>query len=73
MRETNRQRLLRKRVRMIMLFDTAIEQHGDAICKVCDEKVCKNLGPSDPACEGRWCAEAVELWLDEEAEEDDTE
>lgn len=67
--ETNRQRLNRLGLPddLETLFDIAC----DAICTICDSEMDKNLSPSNPACEGRWCEEAVEIWLDKEAEEDD--
>lgn len=34
----------------------------DALCEVCDRHISKNLSPSNPACEGRWCDEAFEIW-----------
>ena len=34
------------------------------LCDFCNEHINKNLSPSNPACEGRWCDEAYELWRD---------
>ena len=39
---------------------------GEAICECCNQEIEKNLSPTNPACEGRWCAKACELWLDAE-------
>lgn len=39
-------------------------------CEACDKNINKNLSPYMPCCEGRWCEEALEYWLDEEYRED---
>lgn len=49
--------------------DTVMNIAGDEVCEVCDREITKNLNPQNPACEGRWCEEAVELWLGEEVKE----
>lgn len=67
--ETNRQRM--NRLGMMDDVDTVMDIAGDAVCDICNQRIEKNLSPQSPACEGRWCDEAMELWLDEEAEEDD--
>lgn len=67
--ETNRQRM--NRLCMEDDIDTIMDIAGDAVCDICNRQIAKNLNPQNPACEGRWCDEAIELWLDEEAEEDD--
>lgn len=46
--------------------DELMDFAGEAICRCCNDLVEKNLSPSNPSCEGRWCEEACELWLDEE-------
>ncbi len=66
--ETNRQRL--ERLGM-MDNDTVMDVSQEARCVICNEQIEKNLSPQNPACEGQWCEEAVDLWLDEEAEEDE--
>ena len=38
-------------------------------CEVCNREVEKNLSPTNPTCEGGWCEEALEYWLDEEHKE----
>ena len=66
--ETNRQRL----ERLGMIGDISIEDIPEAkLCGICDELIEKNLSPQNPVCEGRWCGEAVDLWLNEEADEDE--
>ena len=68
MAESNRQRL----ERLGMMDDeTIMEVSAEARCAICDELIEKNLDPQNPVCEGRWCQEAADLWLDEEAEERD--
>ncbi len=67
MTETNKQRL--ERLGM-MDDDTIMDVSREARCIIC-ERIEKNLDPQNPACEGRWCEEAADLWLDEEAHEDD--
>lgn len=42
------------------------ENHG--LCDCCNEYIEKNLPPWNPVCEGSWCDEAFDYWLDEEAE-----
>lgn len=51
--------------------ETIMEVSQEARCAICNELIEKNLSPQNPVCEGRWCGEAADLWLDEEAEEDD--
>lgn len=36
-------------------------------CELCNEHCEKNLSPTNPACEGKWCGEALEYWLEEDA------
>ena len=64
---TNRQRLQQAGIvdeaTIMCMFD---EDFGYALCDICNERVEKNLGPSNPCCEGRWCGEALAIWLDEE-------
>ena len=67
--ETNRQRM--NRLAMMDDIDTVMDIAGDAVCDICNQRIEKNLSPQNPACEDWWCDEAIELWLDEEAEEDD--
>lgn len=64
MAETNRQRL----ERLGMMDDeTIMDVSQEERCILCNKYIEKNLSPTNPACEGRWCEEAAELWLDEEA------
>ena len=66
--ETNRQMLDRLGItKDEYMLNYAIE-HTD-LCSLCNEMINKNLSPSNPVCEGRWCIEAMEIWLDEEAEQ----
>lgn len=46
--------------------DALMDFAGDEICECCNAEVEKNLSPENPACEGRWCDEACDLWLDAE-------
>ena len=64
-KESNRERM--HRLGLEDLFEQLIDLCQDDICEVCNAKIEKNLCPTNPSCEGRWCAEAIELWLDEEA------
>ena len=66
--ETNRQRL--DRLCMEDDVDTVMNFAEDEVCAICDREIEKNLSPQSPSCEGRWW-EAVELWLDEEAKEEE--
>lgn len=66
--ETNRQRF--KRLGMEDDVDTVMDTNGDQVCEICNDRIEKNLSPTNPACEGQWCEEAVELWLDEPTEEE---
>lgn len=67
--ETNRQRL----ERLGMMDDETIYAVSteNGLCEVCEQYIVKNLDPQNPACEGRWCDEAIDYWLDEEAVEED--
>ncbi len=63
--ETNAQRL----ERLGMMDDeTIMDVSQERRCALCEKHIEKNLSPTNPACEGRWCEEAAELWLDEDAE-----
>lgn len=64
--ETNLQRC--ERLGM-MGDDTLMELSEGRRCEFCDKLCKKNLSPSSPSCEGRWCDEALEYWLEEEANE----
>ena len=66
--ETNRQKL--ERLGAEVDVDAVMDDFGDRVCEICNERIEKNLSPTNPACEGQWCEEAVELWLDEPAEEE---
>lgn len=65
--ETNRQRL-----ELLGMMDdkTIMEVSQEARCAICNKWIEKNLSPQNPACEGKWCEEAADLWLDEEAEDE---
>ena len=65
--ETNRQKL--ERLGIVDDADAVMDAAGDSVCEVCNREIDKNLSPQNPTCEGRWCEEAVEIWLDEPAEE----
>lgn len=67
--ETNREKL--KRLGIADDADSVMEAACDSVCEVCNREIDKNLSPQNPACEGEWCDEAVELWLDEETKESD--
>lgn len=68
--ETNRQRCERLG---LMDYDTLMELSDGRRCELCDEFCEKNLSPTNPACEGVWCDEALEYWLEEEFEGEDYE
>lgn len=66
--ETNRVRC----ERLGMMDDeTLMEISNESRCEICDKFIEKNLSPTNPACEGKWCEEALDYWLDEEADEED--
>jgi hypothetical protein len=44
------------------LFDN----YGEEICKLCDEYIEKRIDPQCPICEGRWCDEAIDIFLESE-------
>lgn len=67
--ETNRQKL--ERLGIETDVDTVMDVYGDSCCEICNNLIEKNLSPENPTCEGRWCGEAVELWLEEAAEAED--
>lgn len=66
MMETNKERL--ERLGMDDDIDTIFDIDGDAVCALCNRFIEKNLSPQNPACEGMWCEEAIELWLKEIAQ-----
>lgn len=68
MPETNVQRL--ERLGM-MDEETLYEVSQEKRCEICNREIQKNLSPENPACEGRWCDEAIDLWLEEEAGEEE--
>lgn len=47
------------------LLNTVHESHTDEVCEHCMSHLDgpKTLGPSNPACEGRWCSHATLDWL----------
>lgn len=62
--ETNRQRL----ERLGMMDDeTIMDVSQEERCTLCNRWIHKNLSPTNPACEGRWCFDAIAIWLKEEA------
>lgn len=65
--ETNREKL--KRLGIADDTDSVMEVACDSVCEICADRIEKNLSPTNPACEGQWCQEAVELWLDEPVKE----
>ena len=65
--ETNREKL--KRLGISDDTDTVMDNACESVCEICNREIVKNLSPQNPACEGGWCDEAVEIWLDEEAVE----
>jgi len=52
-------------------MDDMLEASDGVRCEICNAEIDKNLDPQNPACEGRWCEEALELWLDKEADGDE--
>ena len=64
--ETNRQRL--ERLGVSTDIDDVLEQYSDEVCEYCIENIDKNLCPTNPSCDGRWCHQAAIEWLAEEAE-----
>jgi len=53
--------------------ETIMDYYCESVCDICNREIVKNLSPQNPVCEGAWCDEAIDLWLDEEAEEDEGE
>lgn len=51
-------------------IDELLEISGDDRCAICDREIEKNLCPTNPACEGNWCKDALEYWLNEPASEE---
>lgn len=66
--ETNRQRCERLG---LMDDDTLMELSDGRRCELCNKLCEKNLSPLNPICEGAWCDEALEYWLDEEVIENE--
>lgn len=64
--ETNKQRLIRAGVDITNIKDL-LETYADDICATCNAEINKNLCPTSPACEGRWCEEAIAIYLEQEA------
>ena len=62
---TNRELLEKKGITDDL--DEIFDVGGDRICEICAERIVRNLSPTNPSCEGRWCDEAIEIWLEEEA------
>lgn len=63
---TNRQRLIMEGVD-VNDPEALFAADADSICAICNAEIEKNLSPTNPACEGRWCDKAIELYLDKEA------
>lgn len=43
---------------------------AESRCRLCNEHINKNLSPTNPACEGSWCDEALDIWLEQDVEFD---
>lgn len=65
---TNRQYL--ERAGISTDIDTLMDKYSDDICAYCVDNIDKNLSPDNPACEGKWCEQAAEGWLNEEKDDD---
>ena len=61
--ETNRDKL--NRLCMESDVDTIMDFAESEVCDCCDRFCEKNLSPTQPSCEGRWCEEAISYWLEE--------
>ena len=69
MSKTNKQRL---NDMGIVNDDDIMEQAlEDGLCDYCRSNIDMNLNPQNPVCEGWYCDEALEEWLEEETEADD--
>ena len=66
--ETNRMRC--ERLGM-MDEETLMDVSQETRCEICNKQIEKNLSPQNPQCDGRWCEEALDLWLEECADEHD--
>ena len=65
--ETNRQVL--ERLGVSTDIDNVLEEYSDEVCWYCIDNITdKNLSPTNPSCDGRWCHQAAIEWLAEEAE-----
>lgn len=64
--ETNRERLQRLGITDI---DSLMDESDGERCEICNKYITKNLSPQNPACEGMWCEDALEYWLDENIKE----
>lgn len=49
--------------------DELLDLSQEERCVLCNKYCNKNLSPTNPACEGKWCDEALDYWLDEEVSE----
>lgn len=56
------------------LLDEVMEQYSEEVCDHCYSHLDgpKALSPSDPACDGQWCTEAVLSWLQAPCADPDT-
>lgn len=63
--ETNRDKM--RRLGMDTDADTVMDYAESEVCTYCDSFIERNLSPTNPSCEGRWCEDAVEGWLNEKA------
>lgn len=66
---TNRQRLFDMGVD-VSDIEALFNADDAGICGTCDAQIEKSLSPSNPACEGKWCEQAIAIYLDEEVTED---
>ena len=65
--ETNAEKL--ERLGIETDTDSVMDYAGESVCALCMEENSHYLSPQNPACEGKWCDEAVERWLGEPVEE----
>lgn len=43
---------------------------AESRCYLCDKYINKNLSPINPACEGKWCDDALDIWLEQDVQFD---